>query len=128
MSRQAFQPSSVPVPAGAYSQCIRAGDWVFLAGMVGLNADRRLAGDDVASQTRQALTNMEACLRAAGASLADVCSVTTYLEHGDRDFEAYNAVYSEFFQHEPPVRATVEAHIVGEPIVEIQAIAVLRAG
>lgn len=127
MLRQSFQPASLPVPAGSYSQCIRAGDLVFVAGMVGVDADRRIAGDDVGSQTRQALQNMEACLVEAGASLADVCSVTTYLEHADRDFAAYNAVYMEFFDHEPPARATVEAHIVGEPIVEIQAIAVCRS-
>lgn len=120
-----FQPSSLPMPSGAYSQSVRVGDSVFVAGMVGVDADRRLAGDDITSQTRQALRNMEACLEAAGASLGDVCQVTTFLEHADRDFEAYDAAYREFFPTDPPARATVESHIVGEPIIEMQAIAVV---
>ncbi len=123
--RQTFQPATVPVPGGAYSPVVRAGDLVFVAGMVGTDANKRLPGDDVGSQTRQALRNIQACLEAAGASLADVCTVTTYLEHVDRDFKAYDAVYREFFTAEFPARATVEAHIVGDPIVEIQVTAVI---
>lgn len=125
-TRKTFQPSGVPVPAGAYSPVVRVGDLVFIAGMVGTDADRRLPGDDIASQTRQALRNVQACLEAAGASLADVCSVTTYLEHADRDFRAYDLAYREFFAADFPARATVQAHIFGEPIVEIQAIAVVH--
>jgi len=123
--KQVVQPASVPSPGGAYSQCIRTGNFVFLAGMIGVDADRRVVGDDVASQTRRALENMRACLQTAGATLTDVCSVTAFLEHADRDFATYNQVYQEFFPTQPPVRATVQAHIVGEPIVEIQAIAVV---
>ena len=124
-SRQVFQPATVPVPGGAYSPAVRVGDLVFVAGMVGTDANRQLPGDDVGSQTRRALRNVQACLEAAGASLADVCSVTTYLEHAERDFKAYDQVYREFFTADYPARATVEAHIYGDPIVEIQAIAVI---
>jgi 2-iminobutanoate/2-iminopropanoate deaminase len=124
-SRQTFQPASVPVPGGAYSPVVRVGDLVFVAGTVGTDVNERVAGDDVGSQTRQALRNIQACLEAAGASLADVCMVTTFLEHLDRDFKAYDAAYREFFARDFPARATVEAHLVGDPIVEIQVTAVI---
>jgi enamine deaminase RidA (YjgF/YER057c/UK114 family) len=102
---------------------------VFLAGVTGQDPQRRLVGDDVASQTRQALRNMATGLAAVGGTLADVCSVTAFLEHIDRDFAAYDAAYSEAFADDPPARATVEAHIAGGGLlVEIQAIAVLGSG
>jgi 2-iminobutanoate/2-iminopropanoate deaminase len=93
--------------------------------MIGLDENRLLLSEDVARQTRRALENLRDCLQAAGATLDDVCSVTAFLEDADRDFAAYNAAYKEFFPTDPPARATVQAHIVGDPVVEIQAIAVI---
>lgn len=127
--RQALNPAGVPAPGGCYSQVVRAGNLVFLSGVAGQDAERRLVGPDVASQTRQALRNMAAELATVGGSLADVCYVTAFLEHADEDFDAYNAAYAEFFPANPPARATVQAHIVGDGLlVEIQAIAVLDSG
>lgn len=124
--RQAFNPAGVPAPGGAYSQVVRAGNLVFLSGVAGQDAQRRLVGPDVASQTRQALRNLATELESVGGSLTDVCYVTAFLEHADEDFAAYNAAYAEFFPKDPPARATVQAHIVGDGLlVEIQAIAVL---
>ena len=127
--RQAFNPPGVPAPGGCYSQVVRAGNLVFLSGVAGQDAERRLVGPDVASQTRQALRNLATELEAVGGSLADVCYVTAFLEHADEDFAAYNAAYAEFFPQDPPARATVQAHIVGDGLrVEIQAIAVVSSG
>lgn len=127
--RQAFNPPGVPAPGGCYSQVVRAGNLVFLSGVAGQDAERRLVGPDVTSQTRQALRNLATELEAVGGSLADVCYVTAFLEHADEDFAAYNAAYAEFFPQDPPTRATVQAHIVGEGLrVEIQAIAVVSSG
>ena len=124
--KQITNPPGLAAPGGCYSQVVQAGDMVFLAGVVGQDEQRRLVGDDVASQTRQALRNMATSLTAVGGTLADVCTVTTFLEHIDRDFAAYDAAYSEVFADDPPARATVEAHIAGDGLlVEIQAIAVL---
>lgn len=127
--KQVLNPSGVAAPGGCYSHVVRVGDTVFLAGVVGQDVERRLVGDDVGSQTRQALRNMATNLAAVGGTLADVCSVTAFLEHIDRDFAAYNEAYSEAFPEDPPARATVQAHIAGEGVlVEIQAIAVLGSG
>jgi 2-iminobutanoate/2-iminopropanoate deaminase len=129
MMRESMNPPALPSPAGAYSQVVRAGSLVFLAGMAGMDENRHLVGSDVGAQTRQALRNLAAALAAAGGTLADVCSVTAFLEHADEDFAAYNSAYAEFFPTDPPARATVQAHIVGDGVlVEIQAIAVLGGG
>jgi len=124
-----MNPPGAPSPGGAYSQVVRVGSLVFLSGVAGQDQERRLVGSDVATQTRQALRNMVASLAAVGGTLADVCYVTAFLEHADEDFAAYNSAYAEFFPKDPPARATVQAHIVGDGVlVEIQAIAVLAGG
>jgi 2-iminobutanoate/2-iminopropanoate deaminase len=125
----AINPPGVPAPGGAYSQVVRVGDLVFLSGVAGQDEQRRLVSDDVGGQTRQAIRNLATGLASVGGTLADVCYVTAFLEHADEDFAAYNSAYSEFFPADPPARATVQAHIVGDGVlVEIQAIAVLGGG
>ena len=51
-------PLGLAVPGACYSNVVQVGDLVFLAGAIGQDAERRLVGDDAASQTRQALRNM----------------------------------------------------------------------
>jgi 2-iminobutanoate/2-iminopropanoate deaminase len=124
--KECINPSTIAVPGGAFSQCIRKGSLVFISGMTGVDRERRLVADDAASQTRRALENLLACVEAAGGTRDDVCSVTTYLENADRDFAAYNDVFREFFPADPPARATVGAHMVGGALVEMQATAVVE--
>jgi len=95
--RRVLNPPGVPAPGGCYSQVVQVGDLVFLAGVAGQNEQRQLVGSDVTTQTRQALHNLETSLAAVGGTLADVCSVTAFLEHADRDFAAYNAAYAEAY-------------------------------
>ncbi len=125
--RQVFNPATLRAPGGAYSHAVRRGNLVFAAGQVGLKLDGTIAGDDVASQTRQTLRNLEAALAAAGATPADVCSVTAWLVDVGRDFAAYDAAYRETFPTDPPARATVEARLArSDLLVEISAIAVVE--
>ena len=114
----------VPPPAGAYSPATRAGNLVFVSGQV--PRDPRTgttAGTDIASQSRQTLENVRAVLEAAGASLADVVSVTVYLAD-ERDWGEFNAVYKTFFEPPFPARAVVGAGLRGI-LVEISAVAVI---
>jgi len=80
-----------------------------------------LAGDDVATQTRQTLSNVQRVLEQAGASLADVVSVTVYLSRAD-DWGAMNEVYAKMFHPPFPSRTTVGAELRGI-LVEISAVA-----
>jgi reactive intermediate/imine deaminase len=124
-----IKPPELAAPIGPYSHGTEAGNMVFVAGQVAADKDGNIVGKgDVAAQTRQVIANVEAVLKAAGASLADVVSTTVYM----RDFERYaeyNEVYSECFGNNKPARATVQAGLVrDEWLVEIQAIAVKQAG
>ncbi len=89
-----------------YSQGIIHGDTIRLAGQVPDNRDGEIVGNDIETQTRQAVENVEALLSEAGSSLESVVSVTAYLTDLD-DFEEFNRVYAELFPNPKPARATV---------------------
>jgi reactive intermediate/imine deaminase len=122
--KKCINPNQLPTLGGPYSQVISAGSLVFLAGMLPVDANGQVVGDNIETQTRKTLENMKVALEAVGGGLSDVCTVTTYLTNLERDFDGYNKVYREFFHTEPPARATVSAGLV-DNLVEIQAIAVL---
>jgi 2-iminobutanoate/2-iminopropanoate deaminase len=117
-------PADVPPPKGPYSPAVRAGDFVYVSGQVPRDPRTgELAGDDVATQTRQTLSNLQRVLEHAGASLADVVSVTVYLARAD-DWGAMNEVYAKVFNAPFPSRTTVGAELRGI-LVEINAVAYL---
>ncbi len=124
MSKHIIHTDAAPAAIGPYSQAVRAGDFVFAAGQIGLDpATGRLVEGGVAEQTRQALRNLQAVLEAAGASLQQVVKTTVFLQDMN-DFAAMNAVYATFFPSEPPARAAVQAAALPKgALVEIEAIA-----
>jgi reactive intermediate/imine deaminase len=109
-----------PPPAGPYSQAIRSGGLLFLAGQGPFDASGARVGETVAEQTRQTLENLDAVARAAGASLQQAVRVGVYLS--DLAFFAeMNEVYRAFF-HEPyPARTTIQSDLVGMDV-EIDAV------
>lgn len=93
------------------SKGVRAGEFVFLSGQLGLDATGKLVGDDIEAQTTQALANVRDILREAGCSLDQVMKATVWLtERGD--FARFNAVYASHFPVAPPVRSTVVSELV----------------
>lgn len=122
MSREAIQPSDVAKPTAPYSPVVVSGDHVFTAGQVAIDAHRELVGSEMATQARKALENLQACLEAAGCTLDDVVKVNAYLVDL-ADFDAYNAVYREFFSEPYPARTTVQAGLPPGLLVEIEAVA-----
>jgi 2-iminobutanoate/2-iminopropanoate deaminase len=113
-----------PKPAGAYSPAVRAGNLLFVSGQVPRHPDTgQIVGTDITTQARQVLDNLSAVLRAAGASLSDVVSVTVYLAD-ENDWGAYNAVHSSYFTTPYPARAVVGAQLRGI-LVEVSAVAAL---
>ncbi len=124
--RFVVQTDAAPAPVGPYSQGIRVcGGLIFTAGQVGLDPKTgQLAGEDIVSQTRQALLNLQAVLSAAGTSLANVVKTTVFLADMN-DFAAMNGVYQEFFATPPaPARSCVQvARLPLNALVEIEAVA-----
>jgi 2-iminobutanoate/2-iminopropanoate deaminase len=114
-----------PGAVGPYSQAIAAGDLVFTAGTLPLDPETgEVVADDVGAQVRQALTNVQQILEAAGSSLDRVVKTTIFLtDFGN--FAEMNAVYAEFFTADPPARSTVEiGPLPRGMLVQIDAIAV----
>jgi len=110
-------------PGLPLSPAIISGEFIFCSGQLGIDKDRRLAGEDVTAQTIQALENLAAVLAEAGASLADVVKVTTFLTRPE-DAAAYNAAYQRYFPEAPPARSTViSGLLLPGAVVEIEAIA-----
>jgi 2-iminobutanoate/2-iminopropanoate deaminase len=87
-----------------YSQAVKAGEHVHVSGLVGIDVSTgNLAGSTIQEQTRQALTNCQAVLHAAGASLEDVVEIGVLLTN-PTDFAGMNDEYATWFPAEPPTR------------------------
>jgi 2-iminobutanoate/2-iminopropanoate deaminase len=126
MSKHTPQPEGVVRPKAPYSPVVVDGDLVFTAGQVGFDEQGDLVTGGIEAQVRRTLENLTACLRAAGCGLGDVVKVNAFLADLAQ-FDAYNAVYREFFDEPYPARTTVGASLPGEILVEIEAIARLPA-
>jgi 2-iminobutanoate/2-iminopropanoate deaminase len=122
MTKRQISTSTGAPPAGAYSQGIRAGDFVFVSGQGPRDpATGKLAGDTIEEQTARTLENVQAILEAAGATMADVVKVTAHLSDLAH-FERYNRVYTAYFPDPKPARTTVGSQLT-DILVEIDAIA-----
>lgn len=121
-------------PRGTFPHFRRAGDFIFVSGTSARRADDSIAGAelksdgaarlDIRAQTRSVIENIRDILAAAGASLADVVEVSTFLVSMD-DFKGYNEVYGEFFGYQGPARTTVAVAALPHPhlLIEIKAVA-----
>lgn len=101
--------------AGLFSQAVKAGQHVYVSGLVGVDVSTgKAAGETIQEQTRQALRNCEAVLREAGATLEDVVEVGILLADPD-DFAGTNEEYANWFPADPPARyaAKLGAEIPG---------------
>ena len=128
MAIEAIVTDKAPAALGPYSAAVAAPATkaIHVSGQLPIDpATGEFAGEDVAAQTRQSLTNVKNILEAAGASMADVAEVTVLLDD-IADFAAMNEVYGEFFEAPYPSRAAFE--VAARPKaakVEIKAVAYL---
>jgi 2-iminobutanoate/2-iminopropanoate deaminase len=122
MPKQQITTRSGASPIGAYSQGLRAGDFIFVSGQGPLDpVTGQIVGDTVEEQTARVLENIKAILEAGGATMADVVKVTAHLSDLSL-FERYNKVYATYFPYPKPTRTTVGSQLLGI-LVEIDAIA-----
>jgi 2-iminobutanoate/2-iminopropanoate deaminase len=122
MPRHSIQPQDVATPKAPYSPVVVSGDQVYTAGQVAFDETGALVGETMEEQARKTLENVRSCLAAAGCTLDDVVKVNAFLADL-ADFDAYNAVYREFFAEPYPVRTTVQAGLPPGLLVEIEAVA-----
>ncbi|WP_116043809.1 RidA family protein [Amycolatopsis palatopharyngis] len=125
MTKKAVYTDKAPTPVASYSQAVRQGNMLFLAGQGGIDVTfGKLVSDSIEEQTRQTLRNIGCVLDAAGARWDDVVLVRVFVtEHGE--FEGMNSVYGEFFREPYPARTTVFCRLAPGMKVEIDAIAII---
>ena len=121
------QAAPAPFRGQPYSQAIRAGNLVFVAGQVSLHAGSgELVGRTIQEQTDKVFANLRAILEAAGSGLDQLVKTTVFLKD-IRDLDGMNEVYRRHVGEQPPARSTVQ--VVAFPsaaaLIEIDAIAVV---
>jgi 2-iminobutanoate/2-iminopropanoate deaminase len=122
MPKQQLTTSGGVKPGGAYSQGIRAGDFIFVSGQGPIDPlTGTIVGATIEEQTARTIENVQAILAAGGATLADVVKVSAHLVDLAH-FDAYNRVYAGYFPDPKPARTTVGSQLKGI-LVEIDAIA-----
>jgi 2-aminomuconate deaminase len=134
VSGDAFLVKGKARPRGAFPHARAAGDLIFVSGTSSRLPDNSFAGVevdelgttklDIRVQTRAVIENIRDILRAAGADLGDLVSITSYLVNMN-DFGGYNEVYAEYFDETGPTRTTVAVHQLPHPhlLIEISAVA-----
>jgi reactive intermediate/imine deaminase len=106
--REEIRVESLAEPISHYTDAVRAGDLLFVSGVVPVDTEGRLVGaEDVVAQTRQVFANMREVLAAAGCGFEDIVKVTIYLtDIGDRP--SINPVRQEVFGATRPASTLVE--------------------
>ena len=123
-SAKTFYPSQEVI--GPYSPAVQVGPMLFVSGQIGMNPKTgAFDGDDVETQTRQALMNLNSVLTRAGFDSSDVVQCSVYLKNMN-NFQKMNLIYGGFFaEGHYPTRTTVEvSNLPRNAEVEISAIAV----
>jgi enamine deaminase RidA (YjgF/YER057c/UK114 family) len=127
-----INPDSLGKPLGQYSQItrVKASEFLFIAGQVGISKDGKLAGNFDA-QCAQTFANLEAALKSQGAGFANVVEFTTYLVHS-QDIPKFMAFRTREFPRMfangayPPNTLLMIDRLVQEPLlVEVSAVAAL---
>ncbi len=122
MPKQLVNTAGIARAGGAYSPCLRAGDFIFVAGQGPVDTQTgQIVGEAIEEQTAQTLENIQRILAAAGANMADVVKATVHLSDLSL-FERYNRVYARYFPDPKPVRTTVGSQLLGF-LIEIDVIA-----
>jgi 2-iminobutanoate/2-iminopropanoate deaminase len=124
MTRRELRVEGLAEPISHYTDAVMAGDTLYISGIVPVDADGNVVGEDVAAQARQVFAIMERVLAAAGATAADVAKVTVYLLDIDHR-PLINPVRQEFFGAARPASTLVEVSRLAVPgaLLEIEAIA-----
>ena len=117
MKKQTFGSAHVPL-----SPAVRAGDTIYISGQVPTGPDGSVVAGGIEAQTKRVMENIAKALALAGAEMSDVVKTTVILSDA-RDFGAFNKVYATWFPESPPARTTLEARLMIDIKVEIEAIA-----
>ena len=124
--RRKIETDAAPAAIGAYSQAVRTGDLLFCSGQIPLDpVTSAVVPGDVKAQTKRVMENIEAVLKAGGATFDHIAKTTIFLQSMG-DFPMVNEVYGSYIKGTAPARSTVEvARLPKDVMVEIEVLAVL---
>ena len=122
-------PAGLSKPAaGTYTQIVKAGKLVFIAGQTGTNAEGKVVGPGMKEQVDQVFANLQTALKSQGADLSHVAKMTTYVT-SISEFRSPDvaAVRAKYVGSNPPANTLVQIQQLADPAykVEIEAVAVL---
>ncbi len=119
-------PDVAEVAPGLWSNCIRAGDFLFISGQVArpLDGGKTLVGSNEYEQARHIFTRIRLICEGAGGSLDDIVKMTIYLVDIRKNTEVWRA-RREVFRGDFPASTLVEVRALGTPetLVEIETVA-----
>lgn len=108
-TKEVIASQDAPKAIGPYSQAIKVGNTLWLAGQIALEPTTGgMVTGSIQIETTQVMANIQAVLTAAGMSLKDVVQVQVFLSDLN-DYQAFNELYAEYFPENPPARAVVQA-------------------
>lgn len=124
MPKTPIIPAGSAPPLAPYSPGVRAGNTVYVSGMLAIGPNGETVGiGDVTAQARHVLLAIQTVIQAAGGTMADIAMNSIFLKDLG-DYAAVNAVYAEFFPSEPPARYCIRADLVRPDfLVEIASVA-----
>lgn len=125
--KKVIESSEAPGAVGPYSQAIQVGNLLFTSGQLPIDPiTGKIPEGPISVRAHQALKNLSAVVREAGACLGDVVKTTVYLADIS-DFQEVNAVYAEYFKSPYPARSAFQ--VAGLPLatdIEIEAIVLVK--
>ena len=125
--KKVIETKMAPAAIGPYSQAIKtSGELLFISGQIPVDyRTGEFAGEDIKTQTKQVILNLQAILAESGATLSHVVKTTVFLQDIN-DFSEMNEVYNEFFPTPYPARSSIAVAALPKGAkVEIEAIAAL---
>ena len=122
MARSTIHTAAAPKAIGTYSQAVRCGSTVYLAGQIGLDPATMELVAGIDPQIRRVFENLRAVAQAAGGGLADVVKLTVFLTDLG-NFARLNDIMATYFSEPYPARAAVGvATLPRGALVEIDAV------
>lgn len=121
--KEAIHTNDAPPAIGPYQQAVRAGDWLWVSGQLGIDPATGALAEGFEAQARRVFDHLGAILQAAGAGWDEVVKVSVFLRDLE-DFAALNALYAGRFRAPYPARETVQvARLPKDALVEISLVA-----
>ncbi|OGJ90824.1 MAG: hypothetical protein A2350_07235 [Candidatus Raymondbacteria bacterium RifOxyB12_full_50_8] len=124
MGKTAVKTNKAPVPVARYSQGIKAGNTLYVQGVIALDPQTNtLVEATIVDQTKRVFESIKAILESSGMAMPDVVKVTAFLSDLN-DYPEFNKVYGSYFTADPPpVRTTVQAKMPFGALVEVEVVA-----